>query len=60
MGPIIMKWVLLILSLHGDPKIVGTYDDRAKCEDVMRPTNSPSSYLYAEGVQAHCLPLPPS
>ena len=49
-----MKWVLLILSVMGEPKIDATYDDRATCDVVARRINTQST----PGVWAHCLPLP--
>jgi len=52
-----MKWLLVILSLHGDPRKEGPYE-RADCETIVRQMNSPSSYLYVPGVEAHCWPEP--
>ena len=55
-----MKWVLLILYLTGDsrivdPRIVGPlYEDRSQCDVEARRFNTQS----APGAWAHCLPLP--
>ena len=48
-----MRYVLLILSLTGDPKIEGIYE-HAECEVIVRRINTQSE----PGVWAHCLPLP--
>ena len=47
-----MKWVLLILSLAGDPKIAATYDDRATCEKVAQQWHE------RRADETRCLPLP--
>jgi hypothetical protein len=48
-----MMWVLIILSLNGDPKQEGPYE-RTKCEQLMRIMNT----HFPQGVWAHCLPEP--
>jgi len=50
-----MKWLLLILSVLGEPRADGVYDDRTKCDQVVRRIDSPSP---PGGVWAYCLPLP--
>ena len=50
-----MKWVLLILSVLGEPKADGVYNDHTECDRVVRRINSQSP---PGGVWAHCLPLP--
>ena len=48
-----MMWLLIILSIAGDPKLEGPYE-RAQCELIMRRVNTQST----PGVWAHCAPVP--
>jgi len=50
-----MRWLLLILSVLGEPKAEGIYDDRTECDRIVRRINSQSP---PGGVWAYCLPLP--
>ncbi len=50
-------WMLVILSLNGPPREEGPYE-RAECETMVRHMNTPSSYLFAPGVEGHCWPRP--
>lgn len=52
------KWVLILLTMTGEPKRDAVYDDPTVCDQVVRQMNSPSSYLHTPGVEGHCWPLP--
>ena len=52
-----MMWLLIIVSVSGGLRREGPFE-REKCETMARQMNSPSSYLYTPGVEAHCAPEP--